>query len=139
MYNPALLPQVEKVLVLSLADSLEGAASKYERVGKLLTGRNFPIYAAAEVKGDEASEIAEMWRKLPPGRAIRCHIPPYGLRFYGGGRMIVEASICWRCNGIVTGESAYSFDSSAEVSQRLLEKLREIAARNLPTMRRKLQ
>lgn len=142
MYNPALLPQIDKVVILDLGHNLEGSPSKYERIGKLSTGRDFPIYATIEVKGGEASEIAGMWRKLPPGEARRCHIPPYGLRFYRRGRMIVEASVCWRCNSVVTSargdESAYTFDSSAEVSQHLLGKLCEIAGRNPPTARKRL-
>lgn len=142
MYNPALLPQIDKVVILDLGDNLKGSSSKYKRIGKLSTGRDFPIYATIEVRGGEATEIAEMWRKLPPGEAIRCHNPPYGLRFYRRGRMIAEASVCWRCNSVVTSatghESAYNFDSSAEVSQHLLGKLRELAGRNQPTIGERL-
>lgn len=137
MYNPALLPQVEKVVILNLGDNLQDSTSEYVRRGGLSLGtQTFPIYAIVEAESNEASEIAEMWRQLPQAEQARCHVPPYGLRFYGGGRMIVEASVCWQCNNIWTreegGKSFYTFDASAEVSQRLLEKLREIAKSNPP-------
>jgi hypothetical protein len=141
MYNPALLPQVEKVVILNLGDNLQDVPSKYVSLGKLsMRTRTFTIYATVEAEGDEAAEIAEMWRQLPQAEQMRCHIPPYGLRFYGGGQVIIEASVCWLCNNIAvmekgSGSTYYTFDASAEVSQHLLEKLREIAARNPPAMR----
>ena len=144
MYDPALLPQVEKVVILNLGGTLKGTVSNYVSLGELdiKPAFAFSIYATVEVEGAEASEIAELWRKLPHAEQMRCHVPPYGLRFYRGGQMILEASVCWRCNNIWTRaenhESVYTFDSSAEVSQRLLARLHEIAGRNPPATRKRL-
>jgi len=144
MYDPALLPQVEKVVILNLGGTLKGMVTKYLSLGELSIKPSFafPIYATVEVEGGEASEIAELWRSLPQAEQMRCHIPAYGLRFYRGGQMILEASVCWTCNNIwiraENSESVYTFDSSAETSQRLLATLHEIAARNPPATRRRL-
>ncbi|HEX3313345.1 MAG TPA: hypothetical protein VHR72_00585 [Gemmataceae bacterium] len=80
--------------------------------------------------GAEAQRIAELWRDLPAGHQMRCHIPPFGLRFIAEGQVICEGSICWKCNNIfgdVGGEPfAYEFDAKADVSQALLLQLRRV-------------
>ena len=141
-YDPALLPAVEKVVILNLGGNLKGAMSKYVSLGQfsIRPASSFPIYATVVVENSEASALSDLWRELPQGEQMRCHIPPYGLRFYKGGQMIVEASICWQCNNIWARsddvDSVYTFDSSARISRRLLEMLHEMAERNPPATRR---
>ena len=55
---------------------------------------------------------------------MRCHMPPFGLRFYSAGDVIAQASICWECNNIygeVKGRKLYyGFDASQAASRELL-------------------
>jgi hypothetical protein len=79
--------------------------------------------------GRDAEEIARLWNELPPGEQARCHVPPFGLRLFSRGVLLLEASLCWDCNNIfgVAGESAFGFefDASAPSSTALLARLRE--------------
>jgi len=56
---------------------------------------------------------------------MRCHVPPFGLRFFSGDRLLCEASICWRCNNIFGqaggAEVFFKFDGSLAVSRELLK------------------
>ncbi|HYP98417.1 MAG TPA: hypothetical protein VER96_07070 [Polyangiaceae bacterium] len=78
----------------------------------------------ARVVGEAAAEIVSRWNDLPADGQARCHIPPFGFRFFLRGALLVEASVCWQCNNI-HGESSgapfwYEFDGAAAVSRRLL-------------------
>jgi hypothetical protein len=93
--------------------------------------RDFVTRAAdapsTKIRGRKARRVAALWRALPPGNQARCHIPPFGLRFYAKGRILAQASICWRCNNL-HGEAGgrdlfYEFDASANVSRELLSLL----------------
>jgi hypothetical protein len=76
------------------------------------------------VEGAAAQQIGKLFRALPAGGQMRCHIPPYGLRFYAGAAAICEASICWKCNNIF-GQAAgqqvfFEFESTGAASRKLL-------------------
>jgi hypothetical protein len=80
--------------------------------------------------GLDAQRIAELWRRLPPAESARCHIPPYGLRFWRAGQKVVEVSLCWECNNAYgyAGDKAlwFTFDAGAPVSVSLLMQLRHV-------------
>jgi hypothetical protein len=61
--------------------------------------------AAAEaphvtVADRRALDIAELWRALQIGQQDRCHVPPFGLRFFRQHALLLSASICWQCNNV---------------------------------------
>jgi hypothetical protein len=69
-------------------------------------------------------QIISLWQALPPGESARCHVPPFGVRFFSGETVMCQASICWRCNNIY-GEAGgqqfyYFFDAKAPSSRSLL-------------------
>ena len=88
-------------------------------------GRTVPADPAS------AARIADLWRRLPPGRQARCHNPTYELRFRAGGEVVCSGTVCWECNnvrGTFAGERfAYEFDAGAEASQALLAEVRRVA------------
>lgn len=81
--------------------------------------------------GAAVLHVADLWRRLPPGDQARCHIPPYGLRFFSDDHLVCEASICWACNnifGVADGRKIhYAFDAEHSVSQELLAEINRIA------------
>ena len=85
-----------------------------------------------KVEDELAQEIASLWRQLPYDEQMRCHTPPFALRFWSGANAVLIASMCWRCNNIwITegDERKYAqFDGEADISQRLLHLLEEIVA-----------
>jgi hypothetical protein len=38
-----------------------------------------------KVEGEFVQQVANLWRQLKPGQSARCHMPPFGLRFYCKG------------------------------------------------------
>jgi hypothetical protein len=56
---------------------------------------------SAVLNDEQAEEIMTLWRQLPPGQQARCHIPPFGLRFFAKDYLICQASLCWECNNII--------------------------------------
>lgn len=75
--------------------------------------------------GLEAERIAQLWRALPEAEQKRCHVPPFGLRFFAGNELVCEASVCWRCNNIFGNAGAddrfFQFDGSLASSRELLK------------------
>lgn len=121
-YTPESLPPVTEVQVVAL----DGVWP--DRVSDL--GRAADEGRCVRVRSDAAERLAALWRRLPPGRQARCHVPPYGLRFLAGGREVCAASVCWRCNNIY-GEAEgaplhYEFDADDPVSRELLTALRRV-------------
>ena len=88
------------------------------------------------VEGELAQEVASLWRQLPYAEQMRCHLPPYALRFWRGADVVLTASICWRCNNIWITEGAerkYAhFDGEADISQHLFHRLEEVVASQTP-------
>jgi len=80
------------------------------------------------VRGSDAQGIAALWSELPPGEQDRCHVPPFGLRFFSGDHLLLEASLCWQCNnifGVADGNRfSFAFNASASPSRELLARAR---------------
>jgi hypothetical protein len=115
-FTPAHLPDIDIVEVVDLS------GVEPDRVGDYM-----PVAGNAphvRLTGDSAQHLARLWRLLPPGGGIRCHLPPFGLRFYKDGEVLLQASLCWQCNnlyGNVKGESiGCAFDARSDVAQELL-------------------
>jgi hypothetical protein len=114
------LPEIDAVEIVDLED-----------VEPLRPSGSMSAAAAApfvRVTGDAAKTIAALWRSLPPGAQARCHIPPFGLRFFVGEKLVAEASLCWECNNVYgetwEGSFAFEFDGKAAPSLELLATLR---------------
>jgi hypothetical protein len=116
MYVPGELPDVDAVEVVDL----RGVAPT-EAVATLQRARG-----AVRLEGAAAAEIAKLWRGLPPGEMMRCHIPGFGLRFWRGDQVVVLASLCWKCNnarGLVDDVSiGFSFDGDSQAARTLLRR-----------------
>lgn len=93
-YAPSQLPEVDAVELVDLK-GLQPNGVSYMRIAK-----NAPF---VRVKGETAQQIAHLWRQLPPDEQARCHLPPFGLRFYAGNKLLVQGSICWHQNSLLTG------------------------------------
>ncbi len=76
------------------------------------------------LEGEGAQNVARLWRLLPPGEAMRCHVPSIGLRFYRDETLLLQASLCWDCNNIFidygSRELFYAFDANSADAQELL-------------------
>ena len=83
-----------------------------------------------KLTGPDAQRIADLWRQLEAAEPARCHMPPYGLRFWRAGKKVVEASLCWECNNaygyLGRREIWFTFDAGAPVSVSLLMQLRHV-------------
>jgi hypothetical protein len=90
--------------------------------------RNAAGAPSVTLLGDVAQRIADLWRGLQPGEQARCHIPPYGLRFRSGERVVCEASLCWKCHNILGDAEGqplhYEFDSEHPTARDLLAEIR---------------
>jgi hypothetical protein len=122
-YSPSSLPAVTAVEVIALVG--EWRRDRVEAMFGVV-----PAGLAVRVEGPAAERIADLWRRLPPGRQARCHLPPYGLRFLVGREVVCQASVCWRCNNVY-GEAAgrplhYEFDADDAASQELLAELQRV-------------
>jgi hypothetical protein len=69
----------------------------------------YKIVAGRSVEGDDARQIASLWRGFRfGGMGYGCHEPPYGLRFIGNaGDMIFETTVCWACCNVSLPRSGY--------------------------------
>jgi hypothetical protein len=127
-YSPASLPPITAIDVVVLQGINANRVDQYMH--------NAASAPRVRLDGAAAQRIADSWRALPPGEQARCHVPPYGLRFYSGDRMICEASVCWECNNIF-GEADgrkvhFEFDAEHRTSQELLAELRRLAVDATP-------
>jgi hypothetical protein len=82
------------------------------------------------VEGETAQQIAHLWRQLPPDEQMRCHMPPFGLRFYVENKLLVQGSVCWECNNIFVEENGeeliYEFNGKHKHSLQLFILLKKI-------------
>jgi hypothetical protein len=113
---PSSLPPIDAVDVVDLFGVDSDGIADY--MGAAANAR------CVRVVGADAQRIASLWRKLPAGEQARCHIPPFGLRFYSNGRIVTQASICWECNNIF-GDAAgerlfFEFNANGRSSWDLL-------------------
>ena len=86
--------------------------------------REATVAPFVRLEGEAAQNVARLWRSLPPGEEMRCHVPRYGFRFYHNGTLFLQASACWQCDNIfIDGEgreSFYAFDAQSAPAQKLL-------------------
>lgn len=122
-YEPSQLPEVDAVELVDLKGLQLNRVSEYMRIAPFV-----------RVKGETAQQIARLWRQLPPDEQMRCHIPPFGLPFYEGNKLLVQGSVCWQCNNISVEENGedlvYEFDAQHPHSQQLLALLQLLAERS---------
>lgn len=83
-----------------------------------------PIETIVPCPKENQLDIWTLWKRLPAGMSMDCHIPVYGLLFKKDQHIFLEASVCWECNNIrilADGKpDFYWFDSKAKDSQQLL-------------------
>lgn len=74
------------------------------------------------INGDDAQNVARLWRLLPPGETMRCHVPLHGFRFYRDKKLLLQASVCRRCHDIfidcAESEFFYAFNAKRPASTR---------------------
>lgn len=60
------------------------------------------VDATKSIEGADAQNILGVWRKqqLIGYSAAACHQPPYALKFYSKGKMVLFATVCWECHNI---------------------------------------
>src|SRR3712207_962836 len=115
-FNPAQLPEIDAIDVVDIRRIEANNVGNYMR-----EAIDAPY---AHLTDESAQQIASLWRELPSGEQSRCHIPPFGLRFYSNGKLQLQASICWECDNIF-GDSKgddiwFAFDAQSETAQKLL-------------------
>jgi hypothetical protein len=117
---PASLPIVDTVDIVVLR------GIKGHRVDEFMLHAASAPFVTVHESG--AQVIASLWRKLPPGKQMRCHIPPFGFRFLANGQLVCQASVCWQCNNIhgKLGDHKlfYEFNASHPTSEQLLAEAR---------------
>jgi hypothetical protein len=120
-YAPSQLPDIDAVELVDLRTLHLGSVG----MSKV---KNAPF---VQVKGETAQQIAHLWRHLPPDEQMRCHNPPFGLRFYMDNKLLVQGSVCWNCNNINVEENGknllYEFDAQHPHSQKLFALLQLLA------------
>ena len=122
-YVPSQLPNIDAVELVDLKGLEPNLVSEYMKIAKNAL--------FVRVKGETAQQIAHLWRQLPPEGQMRCHFPPFGLRFYVENKLLVQGSVCWQCNNIhaeQNGENLlYEFDAQHPHSQQLFALLQSLA------------
>lgn len=115
--SPSKLPEIDIIEVVDLRSVYREDVDEY-----MLNCKDSKT--VVKVSGSSAQQIAELWRKLPEKMPFRCHLPPFGLRFYKDEKLILQGSICWECNNFIgykNGEEiGFTFDGEAKVSKELL-------------------
>ena len=121
-YDASELGAVDAVEVVDLRDVLGNRASTF-----MEEAQSAPC---VRVTGETAQKIAQLWHELPDAEQMRCHVPPFGLRFFREEKRVLQASICWHCNNIFIdkdGENlSYKFDGRHQSSQQLFAILQNI-------------
>lgn len=121
-YDPSTLREVDTVEIIDLRAVEPPRVSEYMTAAVASSG--------VRVVDAVAQEIAALFRALPPGEMMRCHTPPYGVRFYARGAVVLEVSLCWQCNNAFGRAGAASidfvFDGNAPPSRALLARITEI-------------
>ena len=88
------------------------------------------------ISGQQAQEIASLWRELPQAMQARCHVPKFGLRFYSTEEWLLEAAVCWECNNVYgrtpSGNFHFEFDATSTPAAALLDLVRQLAPTEPP-------
>jgi hypothetical protein len=115
-YKPSRLPLIDSVEIVNLKGIRPSRVSLYMKEAGSAN--------SIRLIDESAQEIAELWRRLSWGWQMRCHIPPFGLRFYNNGTLLLQASVCWQCNNIYGDENGSdfhcAFNAKRSSSQKLL-------------------
>src|SRR5688500_12439118 len=102
LYAPSSLSEIDAVEIVRLEDIYVNHPGEEMRE----IDRKMSHIPRRFVEGETAQRIADLWRGLPPDAQMRCHNPPFGLRFFKGKSLLngpillVEGSICWECNNL---------------------------------------
>lgn len=119
-WRPDSLPEIDTVEVVDLEDVEPLSPSGYMSAAAAAP--------SVRVTGNAAQAIAALWRSLPAGSQARCHVPPFGLRFFLGEKLVAEASLSWACHNVFggtwEGSFWFEFDGEAPASVELLAALR---------------
>ena len=75
---PSSLPEIDAVEVVSLRGLNPNRVDD-----DMLAAQNA---RHVRLTGADAARVAGMWRALPGGQQMRCHVPPFGLRFFRGAK-----------------------------------------------------
>ncbi len=118
-YDPSTLREIDTVEIIGLLEVDAPNVSAYMTAAVGLSG--------TRVDGEVAQEIAALFRTLPRGPMMRCHVPPYGVRFYARGAVALELSLCWKCNNAFGRAGAapidFVFDGEAAASRALFARI----------------
>lgn len=121
-YAPSQLPDIDVVELVELRGLPPTIVNEF-----MIIPKNVRF---VRIKKETAQKIAYLWRQLPPGEQMRCHYPPFGLRFYMGNKLLVQGSVCWECNNIFVQENGenliYEFYAQHPHSQQLFALLQHI-------------
>jgi hypothetical protein len=91
---------------------------------------NREIDSSKTLTGKEAQDVAALWRRqIYRQYQVACHLPAYGIRFYSGEKLLVQASVCWECNniGFQTPDmnGTQYFEGDGKLGQQLLNVFRK--------------
>ena len=86
-FRPPTLRKIDKVELMSIES----------RMGNIEA-----VDATRFIEGKEAQNILRIWRKqkFSGYSAAACHQPPYAIKFYAKGKVVLFATICWQCHNV---------------------------------------
>ena len=105
------------------------------------TAPGFPVFSGDGISrhrilgrklatGPEAAQLLGAWRTLHTSAALSgmCHEPGYGLRFFHGTKLVLETSVCFKCQNFVVpvpklGSAYCGFDAQNEAGRRVFNLL----------------
>ena len=100
------LPDIDAVDVLDLGGNFPSMSGDLIISSRIVT-----------VEGELAQQVAHLWRQLTPGMSARCHMPPFGLRFYVKEKLVLQASMCWECDNMYLWERSSNFLYGLDLGQ----------------------
>lgn len=119
-HDPSSLRDVDGIEVVDVSDADPDRVTEYVAVAE-----RRPAVRLGRI---ETEEVVQLWRRLPPAESVRCHVPPYVVRFFRGTAPIAKFSMCWKCDNAFGFEgsavSRFYFDGKSEAARTLLEALR---------------
>ncbi|MDQ1636806.1 MAG: hypothetical protein QOF62_145 [Pyrinomonadaceae bacterium] len=88
------------------------------------------VEAVKILEGREAAAVAALWRTQNfRSSSADCHQPPFAIKFYSHGKLLLYASLCWECDNIDFPEpgnlGSQGFRGSSRKGQELLNMLRK--------------
>ena len=96
------------------------------------------VNATKLVEGQEAQEILNLWRKqhFQGYSSAACHQPPYAIRFYSRGKVVLFASVCWMCHNVtfIVPDKKNWIEFDAESKEGIM--LRELFKKAFPSENR---